>query len=157
MSRLSVFQIVLTAVFGALAVAAVLVFAFFVTSGSSNTVGPVVIWGTYDRNTVTGIIQDLIDTDSNFQQVTYEQKSKDSYMRELTEALAAGSGPDLFLVRQDEANQVTPRVVPIPYETLARTKFEETFIDAASPFLSAEGVIGVPFLSDPVVLYWNRD
>src|SRR5690606_5991115 len=56
-----------------------------------------------------------------------------------------------------EAYAAASRVVPVTYESLSRERFEATFIDGARPFLEQIGVLGVPFLADPLVLYWNRD
>ncbi|MFZ2886875.1 MAG: extracellular solute-binding protein, partial [Minisyncoccia bacterium] len=36
-------------------------------------------------------------------------------------------------------------------------QFEGMFVEAAKPFLAPDGVLAVPLLVDPFVLYWNRD
>ena len=47
--------------------------------------------------------------------------------------------------------------VAIPSSALSQSQFESTFIDAASPFVASNGILGVPILADPLVLYWNKD
>ena len=157
MKNLSIFQITLLAVFAALAVAGILVFALFVGSGGGNTVGPVVIWGPLDGNTFKAIIAQATDNESRLAQVTYVQKDAATYEADLTDALASGAGPDLFILRQDYAVRDAGRVLVIPYSAISQSQFENTFIQAASPYLADTGVLGLPFAADPLVLYWNRD
>jgi ABC-type glycerol-3-phosphate transport system substrate-binding protein len=157
MKKLSAFQIVLTTSFGALAVAGVLIFAFAVSSGNDSTVGPVTIWGTFDEGTVNRTLQQLTENDPDFAQVSYVQMEERAYLQRLTDALAAGSGPDIFIVRDDQAHANRNRVTPLSFESLSESRFRTIFIDGAAPFLGQSGVIALPFLADPIVLYWNRD
>lgn len=153
----SVFQVVLLATFGSLAVAGVLIFAFAVGGGGNNTVGSVKIWGTLDQTTFAAVIRAAAEEDTNLASVTYEQKDAATYAEDITAALAAGNGPDLFLMRQDQAYAQSSLLIPIPYSSLSESQFTNTFIDAAAPFLAESGVLAVPLAADPLVLYWNRD
>lgn len=154
---MSVFQVILLSVFGASAIAGMLIFALAVGGPNSSSIGSVTIWGTLDRNTFTEALSTAADTDDNLLSVEYEQKDPATYMNDITNALASGTGPDLFLIRQDQVQLQSARLLPIPFTELSQTDFEDRFVDAASPFVSSNGVLGVPFLIDPLVLYWNRD
>ncbi|MBI5645028.1 extracellular solute-binding protein [Candidatus Kaiserbacteria bacterium] len=151
------FQIILLCTFGALAIAGVLIFSLALGGGKSNTTGPVVIWGTLDKNTFAQSIQQLADGNPDFLQVSYEQKDPDTYIAELTNALASGQGPDLVLLSDEYAYSQSTRVTPIPYTSFSREQFGSVFADAGSPFLGIDGVIAIPFVIDPMVIYWNRD
>jgi ABC-type glycerol-3-phosphate transport system substrate-binding protein len=48
-------------------------------------------------------------------------------------------------------------LVRIPFDKFSEQDFRTTFADAAAPFLTPYGSLGVPFVIDPIVLYWNRD
>jgi len=157
MRKISAFQIVLLASFGAFAVAGVLIFAFAVSGNNSSVVGQVTIWGTLPAAPITQTLQELSDADPDFEQVSYVEKDPATIADELVEALAAGGGPDLYVIRDDDAYESRDRVAILPYESLSRERFESTFIDAASPYLGQAGVIGIPLVADPLVLYWNRD
>jgi ABC-type glycerol-3-phosphate transport system substrate-binding protein len=61
------------------------------------------------------------------------------------------------LLRQDDAYSQASKLIPIPSSSLSATQFENTFVDAAMPFLSPSGVLAVPLAVDPLVLYWNKD
>ena len=157
MKKMSLFQIILVSVFGAVAVAAVLVFALAVGGSSSTSVGAVQIWGTLDETAFNTVIRQTLETDTRLSQVVYVQKPEGTYINELTNALAAGKGPDLFLLRQDYVYLEAPKLVPIPSASLSVTQFQNTFVEAANPFIAESGILAIPLSVDPLVLYWNKD
>lgn len=154
---MSPFQAMLLAIFGALGVAGVLIFALFVGSSGVRSLGPVTIWGTLGETEFKFVLQQVADQDAGFAQVTYVEQREESYANTLTEALASGRGPDIFIVRQDFAVHEEGKVFPIPYSSFSPDEFRGTFIEAANPFLGETGVIAIPTIADPLVLYWNRD
>ena len=158
MKKISVFQIVLLAVFGSLAVAGVLIFAIATSSANNASgIGPVTIWGTLEGNAFTDMLRVASDADSSLSQVSYEHQDEATYQQNLTHALASGTGPDLFIIRQDYAVADAGEITPIPYTALSKTQFQTLYVSAADPFLSPDGVLAIPILSDPLVLYWNKD
>ncbi len=157
MKKLSVFQISLLAVFGACAVAGVLIFAIATSSAKSSSVGPVLIWGTESGPTFTEMIQNAANTYPALSGATYVQKDPTTYASDLTQALAAGQGPDLFLISQDQAVEDAGETVLLPYASVSTTQFQNVFIQAASPFLVPAGIVALPIAADPLVLFWNKD
>lgn len=158
MKNLSTFQIALLGSFAALAVVGVILFALFANSNASSSVGAVEIWGTLDQATFSGVLQQLASNgDTNLSQVTYVQKDPATYQSDLTQALANGTGPDLFLITQSDAIADQYEVQPTSYDSLSTTQFQTLFISAADPFLGQNGVIAVPVMADPLMLYWNKD
>jgi ABC-type glycerol-3-phosphate transport system substrate-binding protein len=155
--KLSFFQIVVLSTFGALAVAGVMVFAFFVSTNSTATIGEVEVWGTLDEGAFGTVLQQLAEEDGRLRAVSYVQKDEASYARELADALASGTGPELFIMTQDAAERDGGKVYPIPYESFSREQFQNSFVESANPFMGVDGVRAIPFLVDPLVLYWNRD
>ncbi len=157
MKKLSVFQTTLLAIFGACAVAGVLIFAIATGSSKSTTAGAVLIWGTMSGTAFTGVLQKAINTYPSLAQVTYVEKDPATFSSDLTEALAAGTGPDLFLISQDEAIENSSKAVLFPYASISATLFQNTFIKAADPFMLPSGIVALPIVGDPMVLYWNKD
>lgn len=153
----SLFQVILLAVFGSVAVAGVLIFAFAVGGNGSSAVGPVEIWGTLDQNAFTTVIRAVAEDDPTLSQVTYLQKDPATFEEELTSALARGEGPDLYLLRHDYAELHSGRVIVLPFESLSQSEFEDTFVEAAAPFIARDGITAIPLVVDPLILYWNRD
>ena len=157
MRKLSFFHTTLLIAFGSVAIAGVLVFALAVGNDDANTVGPITIWGTLDGIQFTSVIQPIAEVNPIFKQVTYEEKDPTTFESELTTALANGVGPDLFLLRQDFIFKDAGKVIPVPPQSLSVNKFQEAFLDAANPYYSSNGALGIPLFVDPLVLYWNRD
>ncbi len=157
MKRLSIFQIILLVSFGSLAVAGVLVFALAVGGGQTNTVGSITIWGTLDKAAFSAVLRSASQEVQELKQVTYEQKDPTTYESELTNALASGTGPDLFLMRQDYALKNSGKVYPVLFSVFSQTNFESTFIESAKTFLIQDGFVAVPLLADPLVFYVNKD
>ncbi len=151
------FQIILLVVFGAFAIVGILVFALAVGGGASSTIGPVKIWGTLDQTAITAVIRQAAEKDASLSQVSYEQKDSATYEQLLTNALASGTGPDLFLIRQEYAAKNAGKAAIIQFSALSQSQFENTFIGASSPFVGQGGILGIPIVADPLVLYWNKD
>ena len=105
MKNLSLFQLILLAVFGALGIIGVLVFALAVSVGESNPVGNVEIWGTQSGKAFSEMLVQASESDPNLKGVTYVEKDAATYESEITDALSVGAGPDLFLLRQDYVMQ----------------------------------------------------
>ncbi len=155
--KTTTFQIVLLSVFGALAVAGVLVFAIVTTSTKTQSIGPVTIWGPWSTSAVTSVIRAAADANPQLQTVSYVSKDPSTYENDLAQALASGSGPDLFIIRQDYAFVDASKAYVIPYTQFAQSQFKNTFVDSADAFLGKDGIVAIPLVADPLVLYWNRD
>ena len=73
------------------------------------------------------------------------------------ESLADGIGPDIVILREDSIYKNRNKIFVIPYKNYSERVFKDSFIEEGELFLSPEGVMGVPFIIDPMVMYWNRD
>jgi ABC-type glycerol-3-phosphate transport system substrate-binding protein len=153
------FQTVLLAVFGFFIVAGVIAVASYGKFGGfGNTTVPAegVIWGTLDQNTVQGVI-DLFNQDNdNTLNITYEQFSEDTFDDTLTEALAEGRGPDMIIIGNDRLLQHEKKLYAIPFASLSERLFRDTYIEGAELYIGQTGIVALPILIDPMVMYWNR-
>lgn len=154
---MSMFQIILLCTFGAFAIAGILIFAFLVGSNSSSSIGAVTMWGTFDETAITVVVRQLSENDDRLRQVIYVEKDPETFEEELTSALAAGGGPDLYILRHDYAVVDAPKIATIPFEQFSREQFDSLFVEAAKPFLVQDGILAVPLAVDPFILFWNRD
>lgn len=157
MKNLSAFQLILTAAFIVFIVAGVLLFAGFGGFGNSNAIGPVTLWGTYDRETMDGVIDALSESDPRFEEVTYVEKDPRTFDTELINALAAGRGPDIFFLKQDAALEFEDKITPIPFSVISERTYKDAFVEEGELFLRSGGVLAMPLTLDPLILYWNRD
>ncbi len=154
------FQIVVLVVFGALAVLAVLVFSGAIKIGSSNKSdipgGNVVLWGTWKRDTIIRLFDDLNRTNKSFS-VTYIQKNPQTFASDLVEAIASGAGPDMVLISQDTIVATQNKLYHIPYVSFPERSYKDTYTQEGDLFLAPDGVIALPLTIDPIILYYNRN
>lgn len=154
---MSTFQIIVTGLFAFFLIAGVGVFAAFGGLLGGKSTGSVVIWGTADSDTMSNLLTTLKSSNSVFDDVSYVQKKPATYNAELLNAMASGSGPDLFLVSQDQVYSFQNKITPVPYSAVSQAQFINSFIDEGQLFLTSSGALALPFSIDPLVMYWNRD
>ena len=154
---MTLFQTILLSVFGFFIIAGIIFFAAFANTGKTKTISNVVIWGTLDATAFQNVITAQSNTETRFQHVTYVQKNAATFDADLADALAAGKGPSLFLLRQDSILGARDKILAIPYSSISAKTFNDTYIDEAQLFESSSGILAMPLLVDPLVLYWNKD
>ncbi len=153
------FQTILVAVFIAFFVFAVMIFSGFIKIGNSKTgtiTGKVVIWGTFPNSYTRDTIEEITSNNNNVS-VTYEKKELATYQQDLIEAFAEGKGPDLFIITPDMIVRNNNFIYKIPYASYPQKLFTDSFVDGTNIYLDKEGIIGLPLLVDPIVLYYNKD
>lgn len=155
------FQTILLIVFGAFIVIGMAVFTGFIPVGKKASQvdalsGNIIMWGTFNHD-LFKVQFDALTQNNQSLTLRYVKKNPDTYYDELVQALAAGTGPDLFFLDQDHIVLHRNKVLPIPYANYPKDQFVSQFVDEAGLFLSPEGVLAFPFLGDPLVLYYNRD
>lgn len=153
------FQIILLISFVALLILGVLMFSGLIgpevgSSGSSKVTGTAVIWGTLPQRELADSFSKLY-TSSDYN-VNYVQKSPENYRESLLEAFSSGTGPDLFLVNDQDIASYETKIIPFNYEQFNQRDFKNTFITEGDIFESSFGYSAIPFLIDPIVMYWNR-
>lgn len=154
---MSPFQMIVTGVFVVLLIVGVGTFALFGGLIGSSGAGPVAIWGTLPANTMGTIIDSLKSVNKDLQDVTYVEKDPATYQSDLINAIAAGGGPDLALISEEDLGTLSDKLLVIPYSAISQSTFVNSFIDESQIFLVQQGAIAAPFSIDPMVMYWNRD
>lgn len=156
MKNLSVFQLVSLIVAGFAIVVGVLVFSF--VSGVGRTESPqMTIWGTLDKNTFDTVVIDLLAKEQKVINVVYREIAEEDFETEFVEQLAEGNGPDIVLLPQDLIVRHQNKLLTVSYEFYPERTFKNTFIEEGELFTHQDGVIGLPFTVDPLVMYWNRN
>ena len=159
MQRPSKFQIILLAVFVVMIILGFLGFSgkLPLPTGSKNiNYGEVTFWGTIPATVMQSVIGDKLQSDKSIT-IRYVQKNKATFDRDFVEALASGTGPDLFLLDQDEILSTLNKIALIPFASISERTFKDTFIEEGELFLRPGGIVALPLTIDPLVMYWNRD
>jgi ABC-type glycerol-3-phosphate transport system substrate-binding protein len=153
------FQLIILIVFIAAAIFGILVFSGLIPLGSSNNStgaqGTVVLWGTIKTPIVNTLLNDFNSANPTFV-VKYQEKSPDTFDNDLLEALATGTGPDMFFISDDLAFKYSNKIYTIPYQTFPLNTFKNSFIGASEVFLTSKGVLAFPITVDPLMMYYNR-
>lgn len=150
------FQIILTTVFALFILVGVIIFATSGGGDPASAVGDVVIWGTVDQDIMDSVIVNLASLDESFKKVSYEEKDEVDFDLILIEAIASGTGPDVFLLPQSEILDKQNKIFPIPYANFSIRDFKDYFIEEGELYLTDNGILALPFIVDPLVMYWNR-
>lgn len=154
------FQAVILMIFGVFIVAGVFAIATFGKyggSGSGDLVAPEAeIWGTLDATVVNRIIQAYNQDHDSVLKVTYREFPEDTFDTQLIEALAAQRGPDAIILPQQFIVRYEDKIYPIPFTSVTERTFRDTFVEGGEIYLSPDGILAMPLLVDPMVLYWNR-
>ncbi len=153
---MSYFKLAILAVFSLSIVAGIAIFALSKNNTNSQS-ADVVLWGTIPQDTYNNVYgASGLSTNRNIK-ITYVQKAPQDFDSDFVNALAEGNGPDIVLLRDDLFYKNRNKLVTIPYKSYSERTFKDTFIEGSEMFLSQNGVIAIPFMVDPMVMYWNRD
>ncbi len=152
---MSKFQIILLIFFGAFIILGVLSFSFF--HGSAAPAQNVTLWGPFAQNDINNFVQASGLYQDHTLNINYVQVSPANFNTQFTEALAEGRGPDLVILTQDQMWQERNKLALIPYSIVKQSEFQSTFVDEGDLFTTTQGVMALPMIVDPLILYTNRD
>ncbi len=152
-----IFQLIIIIVFIASAILGVLIFSGAIPIGndSDKVTGNVVLWGTVRATAILPILENFNTTNQTFT-VSYVEKSPETFDQSLLEALASGTGPDMFFLPDNLAFHYSNKIFPIPYDSYSLSQFKNTFAGAGEVFLTSGGILAFPMVIDPLVMYYNR-
>jgi ABC-type glycerol-3-phosphate transport system substrate-binding protein len=117
----------------------------------------VIIWGTLDRSTMESIFGTLREENEAFKVVSYTEIDERTFENTLVNAIAEGKSPDLVIIPHTLLVSYRTKLQPISFERIPVRTFRNTYIDGAEIFMRSDGIYGIPFAVDPLVMYWNRD
>lgn len=153
------FKIIIGIVFIAGAVLSVFVFSGAIPIGKDQNAtvakGTVVLWGTTKASVMNPLLESFNNANQTFV-VKYAEKTPENFNSELLEAIAAGVGPDLFLLPDDLAYEYLNKIYLIPYAGYPLVTFKNTFAGAGEVFLTSSGIVAFPITIDPMMMYYNR-
>lgn len=160
MSNIRPFQIVLLAIFGLLAVLALIFLSVFQSQRKQQEFAygeKVTVWGTFPQSVFKDLIHQIGRDDKAFNVVQYTQVNPATFSTDLVNAIAEGHSPDVIILKSDNLVTLRTKLIPISYSTISERDFRDTYTDGASFFALEDGIYGIPFAIDPMVMYWNRD
>jgi multiple sugar transport system substrate-binding protein len=91
-------------------------------------------------------------------EISYTQVPEKDYEQTLIDALAAGTGPDIFMLRSDWQKKHGNKIIPAPADLISATRFAELFPQVATQDFVSNGLVyASPLFIDTLALYYNKD
>lgn len=92
-------------------------------------------------------------------ELTYRKIDKNNYERVLINALAAGEGPDIYMIRNRWLPKETARIIPAPFELFNVAKMQEFFPAVVEQDFTDGGgqAYALPLYLDTMVTLYNRE
>jgi ABC-type glycerol-3-phosphate transport system substrate-binding protein len=117
------------------------------------------MWGPVDDSDVFREINEAYrETHPYVRRVDYKKMLIDEYKRDLLNALAAGTAPDVFLIRNTWIPEFQDKIVPAPESLLGVATVQNEFVDTVARDVVIDGAIyGLPLSVDSLALYYNKD
>ncbi|MEI7462845.1 MAG: extracellular solute-binding protein [Candidatus Taylorbacteria bacterium] len=154
---MSKFQFIVISVFIVCIIAGVIAFATYKGSGKSSSLPNITVWGTFPADVFDKYISEINNKASVTLTVIYVQKKPEQFSGDFIAALAKGTGPDAVLIPLDMLLPHLDKLTLVPYTTLTQRTFMDTYIEESNIYLTDNGILAMPFIVDPLIMYWNRD
>ncbi|MDP1760554.1 MAG: extracellular solute-binding protein, partial [Candidatus Woesebacteria bacterium] len=115
-------------------------------------------WGMWeDENTVAPLILEYQAINPKVK-INYVRQSKEDYRERLTNALAKGTGPDIFRFHNTWAPMFKSELDQVPAGVYSASEFIQTFYPVAvSDLTVGASIVGIPLEYDGLSLYINEE
>lgn len=137
-----------------------LVFFIFIRGKTSTKTssGEIVWWGLWENEaTISPLISEFEAKNPEIK-MKYIAQSKEDYRERLTNALAKGTGPDIFTLHNSWVPMFKNYLDPIPAAVMTPSEFSQVFYPVmASDLTSGTGILGIPLGYDALTLFINND
>ena len=119
--------------------------------------GEIAWWGFWEGSTVQPLIEEY-QTQNPKITINYTVQSTEDYRERLTNALARGTGPDIFRIHNTWVPMFVGELETLPSSVMSASEFSQTFYPViASDLTTSGGIVGIPLGFDAITLYVNED
>ena len=134
--------------------------------GGTGSVQPATLqfWGVFDEKSVYDPIVREFQAQNPGIKIVYRKFSYDDYESSLIDALAAGTGPDIFMMHNTWLPKHGEKITPLPEQfpklgpLMTVKNFQDQFVDVtAQDFIFKSRIYGLPLYVDTLALYYNKD
>ncbi len=118
------------------------------------------VWGTFDdSDAFNQSVNDYKKMNSHVKDIKYRKVTPETYKEDLLNAMAAGNGPDIFMMQNTWLTSFADKAVAAPPEIMTEKTIRDVFVDVvADDFVDKDKrVMAVPLSVDSLALYYNRD
>jgi multiple sugar transport system substrate-binding protein len=141
---------------GAGALVLLLIIAVLVGRKGGGSAATLSVWGVFDKSDAYEEIFRDFKRQTGIS-VTYVEKDITTYENELVNALAAGQGPDVFMINNAWLGKHFDKLFPAPTTLINPASVRELYPDVVSEdFVAAGQVWALPLFIDTLALFYNR-
>lgn len=118
------------------------------------------VWGFDDADVFTEAFANYTKLNPAVTQVNYKKQVLDvtSYKADVLDAIAAGKGPDIFLIHNAWLPAYKDKISEAPIDVLSEQKVKNNFVDVVTAdFVEAGKIFALPLSVDSLALYYNKD
>lgn len=116
------------------------------------------VWGILDSDAYTGLFAEYRKINPYVGEINYRKLPIETYKEDLLNALAAGNGPDIFMLRNAWRGAFEDKIVPMPNSAGTEKLYRDSFVDVvASDFIKDGKIYAAPLSVDSLALYYNKD
>ncbi|MEK7125023.1 MAG: extracellular solute-binding protein [Patescibacteria group bacterium] len=120
-------------------------------------------WGVFDLPAAfEQVVREFEGLHPNIR-IEYSQMSYEDYESSVISALAAGTGPDVWMIHNTWLPKHADKLRPMPNEVLSQQgmttrEFQDAFVEVAyADLVRNDGIYALPLYIDTLGLYYNRD
>lgn len=116
------------------------------------------VWGIFDSDVYTEIFGEYRKINPYIGEITYRKLPIETYKEDILNALAAGNGPDIFMIRNAWRGAFEDKIVSAPEYLISEKQYRDAFVDVvASDFIKDGKIYAAPLSVDSLALYYNKD
>lgn len=126
---------------------------------TENIKGEVSLWGLFDRQDAYKAALDSWKQKYPGISVVYRQfTDPEEYEKTILDALAAGTGPDIFLIHNNDLYKNSNKIFPLPVNLYSLSQLRSDFPQVVEVDFAPQGTIyALPLSVDTLALIYNRD
>ena len=117
------------------------------------------VWGLFDdRDAYAEIFDNYTKAYPWVKRIEYKKLAPDTYQKDLLDALAAGQGPDVFLINNSWLPSFKEKIVASPVDIVSEKMVADEMVDTVSrDFVDGGQVYALPLSVNSLSLFYNKD
>lgn len=129
-----------------------------IASRKSAPTGEITWWGLWEEESTVAPLIAEYQTKNPKVKIKYIKQSQQDYRERLTNALAKGTGPDVFRFHNTWVPMFKKDLDILPSAVISAAEYSQNFYPvAASDLTYGTGIVGVPLMYDGLALFINED
>jgi len=118
------------------------------------------VWGFDDGDVLVEAFANYKKLYPAIKEINYKKQTINavSYKEELLDALAAGKGPDIFLIHNAWLPTFKDKIIEAPADVISEQRVKNNFVDVVlADFVEGGKIFALPLSVDSLALYYNKD